>query len=79
MMEVAEFYVRPEYRWQGIGKTAASQLWKQFPGSWKLEVIKENLDGVAFWRKCLEAYAPDCRDAGFSRDRLEFRFEVRES
>jgi predicted acetyltransferase len=48
--ELAEFYVRNEWRRQGLGRQVARELWRRFPGQWQLTAFASNLPAVAFWR-----------------------------
>ena len=56
---VAEFYVQPAKRRQGIGRSAAFALWKRFPGPWQLEANPVNTTAHRFWRSCIEAIATE--------------------
>jgi len=56
-MSVAEFYVVPDKRRQGLGRAAAQLLWKRFPGTWQLQVMKGNQPAMEFWRACIQEYA----------------------
>ena len=78
VMEMAEFYVMPEYRTRRIGLDAATELFRRFPGNWKLEVIKNNVGALAFWPKVLRAVAQDIQKSEFefSEPRVQFRFNV---
>jgi predicted acetyltransferase len=48
--EMAEFYVAPEHRRQGIGRAAARALLDRHPGWWHLQVLDDNAPAQAFWR-----------------------------
>ena len=49
-VEMAEFYVKPEWRRTGLGQRAAHALFAQHPGGWSLSVSPDNPRGLAFWR-----------------------------
>jgi predicted acetyltransferase len=80
VMQLAEFFIQPQYRRQGIGHTAAVALWKQFPGRWELQVMKDNRPAIEFWRNCIHAQAQVWHVDEIIADdgpRLFFHFEVR--
>ena len=47
--DVAEFFVMRRYRRSGVGREAASLLWRRFPGRWTVRVTEANRGGLAFW------------------------------
>jgi predicted acetyltransferase len=53
---IAEFFVLRKYRMKGVGKTAAFELFNQFPGKWEVRQIPKNEGGQQFWRKVIGAY-----------------------
>lgn len=55
-MEVAEFYVDPQHRRQGLGREAATRLWDLFPGRWVARVLKSNKNAIPFWRTIIDKY-----------------------
>ena len=79
LMQVAEYYVRPEHRRVGVGRNAIAEVWRQYRGPWELQVMKGNVAAVNFWQKCISSYAHQWRveeiQAGDGR-RLFFHFEV---
>lgn len=48
--DMSEFFVLRKYRRQGIGRSAAAQLFERFPGPWKVRQQKTNPAATAFWR-----------------------------
>ena len=80
--ELAEFYIRPESRRLGIGRSAAQRIWQLFPGFWEVQVHARNRGAIQFWSTCArhaacdatiayqEFQAPDGR-------RLQLNFAVR--
>jgi predicted acetyltransferase len=79
VMQLAEFFVRPEERRIGIGRQGVTALWTQLPGRWELQVMEGNLPAVSFWRRCVGAQARNWRveeiQAADGR-RLYFHLEV---
>jgi predicted acetyltransferase len=55
--EMAEFYVRPEFRRRGVGLIAARALIADFSGPWELSEYLANPGAIAFWHKVLEGRA----------------------
>jgi predicted acetyltransferase len=55
--EMAEFYIRPEYRRGGYGLDFAGQLLARFPGVWLISEFAENLGAVKFWHKVITPYS----------------------
>lgn len=53
---IAEFYVVPDYRKQGIGREALTQVFSKFKGKWEVDVIGKNKDADIFWGKTINTY-----------------------
>jgi predicted acetyltransferase len=51
--QVAEFFILPDKRLQGIGKMAAIEIFGLFPGNWELQVHSKNKAAIAFWEKSI--------------------------
>jgi predicted acetyltransferase len=73
-VEMAEFYVAPEFRRVGIGRAAAKALFAEFPGEWRISVLDSNAVGVLFWSQVVPTeMPPDIKDGtivfSFSSDR----------
>lgn len=52
--EMAEFYVRPEFRRRGVGLVGARAVIADFSGPWELSQYLANPGAITFWRKVLE-------------------------
>jgi predicted acetyltransferase len=48
--EMAEFYVVPALRRQGVGRKAATLLFERFGGGWQLQFAVANAKARSFWR-----------------------------
>jgi predicted acetyltransferase len=48
--DVAEFFVLRKHRRHGIGKAAARDLFRRFPGAWQVRQVATNLAATTFWR-----------------------------
>ena len=53
--DMAEFFILPAYRRQGLGQLAAKTLFGLFPGPWLVRVLLSNVAAEPFWRTCVEA------------------------
>jgi predicted acetyltransferase len=49
--EIAEFYVKPGFRRQGLGEWAATQIFKKHRGKWRIGFNKHNNASRALWKK----------------------------
>lgn len=52
---IAEFYVVPNFRRQGIGERAAELAFRQFPGKWEVAQMEANQSALRFWRKVISS------------------------
>jgi predicted acetyltransferase len=52
---VAEFYVKPEYRIHGVGLCAAGEIFRRFPGGWEVAVLRGNEAAEGFWHRAIAA------------------------
>ena len=51
---IAEFYVVPDFRRQGIGERAAELAFRQFPGKWEVAQMEANEQAIRFWHKVID-------------------------
>ncbi|QBF34177.1 GNAT family N-acetyltransferase [Thalassococcus sp. S3] len=51
--ELAEFYITPDHRRQGLGVQAVDLTLRHFPGSWILGVAAGSASAAPFWDHCL--------------------------
>lgn len=80
VIQMSDFYLRPDHRRGGIGRAALVEVWTRFPGRWELQVHLKNEAASAFWPRCIEAHATGPIEARevFEEDgrRVEYRFTV---
>jgi predicted acetyltransferase len=80
IVEMSDFYIGPAFRRSGLGRVTLSEVWRRFPGSWRLQVHLRNKAGLAFWPRCIEEHAcADLRVREVSEEdgrRLEYQFEI---
>ncbi len=50
---IAEFFVMRKYRRGGIGRRAAHEILRRFPGIWEINVAHYNAPAQEFWRRAL--------------------------
>jgi predicted acetyltransferase len=56
LMDMAEFYVVPRFRREGVGRDAATRLWDLFPGRWSVRVLRSNKNAYPFWKETIRVY-----------------------
>jgi predicted acetyltransferase len=54
---VAEFYVLPAYRHRGIGREAAWQAFRMFPGRWHVAQEAGNTPAQLFWQRVVGEFS----------------------
>jgi predicted acetyltransferase len=55
--DMAEFFILRRYRRHGIGTVIAHQVWRRFPGPWKVRVLESNHAAAQFWERAISAFA----------------------
>lgn len=55
--DVREFFVMPEFRRQGIGRSIARFLWGEYSGEWLVRALEANAPAVTFWRAEISSYS----------------------
>lgn len=53
---ISEFFIIEEFRNQGLGNQAATEIFRKFPGKWEVAVAKENTPALNFWEKTINEY-----------------------
>lgn len=53
---IAEFYIKQEFRKLGIGKLSAKKVFDLFPGKWEVRELEENIPARIFWRNVISEY-----------------------
>ena len=56
VLDVAEFFVLRQFRRAGIGREAASLLWRRLRGEWIVRVLETNEGALAFWRDTIATF-----------------------
>ncbi len=54
--DVAEFFVLRAHRRRGVGKEAAQRVWRRFPGSWQVRVMRSNQTARGFWERAIAEF-----------------------
>ena len=57
--DVAELFVLRAHRRSGVGRRAASLLWKHLPGRWVVRVAAANPSALEFWSRAIRDFAGD--------------------
>jgi predicted acetyltransferase len=60
--DIAEFFVVRGYRRLGVGKQAAYEIWKKFPGKWEVRVIDVNQQALKFWQRAVSEFVGKTTD-----------------
>ncbi len=55
--EIAEFYVEPRFRRQGVGSAAAHAAFARFPGRWRVRQLAGYAAAEAFWVSAVAGFA----------------------
>lgn len=55
---IDEFFLLRKFRRQGIGASAARQLFEAFAGKWRVEVLAANSPARRFWEAVISDYTP---------------------
>jgi predicted acetyltransferase len=53
---VTDFFVLRKFRGSGVGQRVAHELFRLFPGRWKVEHFVQNEPARAFWQRVIERY-----------------------
>ena len=56
---MAEFYIKPTHRRQGLARQAASLLFRTHPGRWELKFSRENTAARRFWFSVTGDFLPE--------------------
>lgn len=62
MAEVAEFFIQPAARRQGLGRAAAMALFATHPGRWQIRSFPGNRGSETFWEKSVPSDAQRLKD-----------------
>ena len=79
---ISEFFILRKHRKQGVGRSAALQVFTDYPGSWEVAVARKNVKAQAFWRATIRAFAAasEICELDLHSDRWDgpvFQFKVR--
>jgi predicted acetyltransferase len=77
--QIAEFYIEPQARRNGIGRTAVSALFHSFPGPWEFQVHALNAGAIEFWTKATQGAVANLtikEVSGKDGQRLQFNFSA---
>ena len=56
-LKLAEFFILPDFRRQGLGRSVVERLAEIYGGIWEVEAIRANLPAVRFWQGFIEKQA----------------------
>lgn len=69
---MAEFYIRPAHRRQGLARQAASLLFRAHPGRWELKFSRENTAARRFWLSVTKDFCPELVPLPAGEEALSF-------
>lgn len=52
-VDISEFFVMRRFRRSGVGREAALQLFRKYPGEWQLRQLASNASAASFWRSII--------------------------
>jgi predicted acetyltransferase len=55
--DLSEFFVARGLRRHGVGRSAASQLFRRFPGVWEVRALDRNPGAFEFWSSAISRHA----------------------
>ncbi len=74
---ISEFYVKKEFRKNGIGSEAARQIFLKWPGKWENRQIRENPKAHAFWLKFISEFTNnDFKETEMNNDKWDGWIQV---
>ena len=80
VIEMSDFYIRPDTRRREVGRRALASVWDRFPGRWRLQVHPRNRAASTFWPRLISEFATgkiESREViEEDGDRREFVFEI---
>jgi predicted acetyltransferase len=53
IFHIAEFFFMKKYRRRKVGQQVAANIFKRFPGKWRVEQTEENIPAQVFWRRVI--------------------------
>ena len=65
---MVEFFIVGKFQGKGFGSKVAIQIFNQFPGTWEVMQMPDNLPAIKFWKKVISEYT----NKNFSEDRKIF-------
>jgi predicted acetyltransferase len=65
---MVEFFIVGKFQGKGFGSKIAIQLFNQFPGTWEVMQMPDNIPAIKFWKKVVGEYTNN----NFSEDRKIF-------
>ena len=62
--EMAEFYVKPEFRRRRLAQYSATEIFLKHPGAWRIGFNKHNKASRALWKKLSECLSKNAATEG---------------
>jgi len=56
VFQIAEFYIKQDYRGSGVGRQSATEIFDKFRGTWHVAQEDKNIPAQKFWRSVIGSY-----------------------
>jgi predicted acetyltransferase len=65
---IGEFFIKSEFRRNGVGGLAVSEILQKFLGNWEIPFQNENSNAAAFWRRTIPELGYAARESSILHD-----------
>jgi predicted acetyltransferase len=65
---IGEFFILPEFRRNGVGGSAVSEILQKFAGNWEIPFQNENSKAAAFWRRTIPELGYEATETNLLND-----------
>jgi predicted acetyltransferase len=65
---IGEFFIKSEFRRNGVGGLAVSEILQKFLGNWEIPFQNENSNAAAFWRRTIPELGYEVRESSILHD-----------
>ena len=65
---IGEFFIKSEFRRNGVGGLAVSEILQKFVGNWEIPFQNENSNAAAFWRRTIPELGYAARESSILHD-----------
>ena len=65
---IGEFFIKSQFRGNGVGGLAVSEILQKFLGNWEIPFQNENSNAAAFWRRTIPELGYAVRESSILHD-----------